>query len=290
MDSLCYPIRLSYLYWQNTQDTDIFTNQYKKAINSILKLWKKEQDHTHSSDYRFTRLNCPKSDTLINSTGLPANHTGMTWSGFRPSDDVCKFGYHIPSNFFAAKVLEYIEEISNEIYKDNSTAKEASALREEILTGIENYGQYVHPKYGKIYAYETDGFGNYNLMDDANIPSLLSLPYLGCVDINNEIYRNTRNFILSNDNKYYFKGKSAEGIGSPHTPHSHIWPLSLIMQAATSKDGTEQQKLIKTLLNTDAGTGYMHESFHADDPGIYTREWFAWANSMFAELIIKVFK
>ena len=289
IDSLCYPIQLSYLYWRETGDISIFDAQYKKAIKTIIKLWKTEQDHVKNSKYRFQRLNRFKTDTLENrGLGGPVKVTGMTWSGFRPSDDACKFGYLIPSNMFAVVVLRYIEEISRDVYKDYTIEESAKTLKGQIDTGIKNYGIYEHKDYGKIYAYETDGYGNYNLIDDSNCPSLLSIPYIGYAKADDLVYRNTRNFILSCNNPYYYKGKYARGIGSSHTPRGYIWHLSLIMQALTSTSDEEIDAIIKILENTDAGTGFMHEGFDANDPNKYTRPWFGWANSLFGELIYKL--
>ncbi|WP_136607507.1 glycoside hydrolase family 125 protein [Paenibacillus dokdonensis] len=286
IDSLCYPIQLSYLYWKATGNTDIFDAKYRKAAKSIIELWKTEQNHFEDSQYLFARTQGPKSDTLRNNRkGMPVNYTGMTWSGFRPSDDACTFGYLVPSNMFAVVVLGYMEEIAREIYKDEDWEEAAAVLKEEIDFGIQTYGTYRHPKYGKIYAYETDGFGNHNLMDDANVPSLLSIPYIGYADKNDPVYQNTRRFILSEENPYYYEGTVAKGIGSPHTPDRYIWHISLAMQALTSIDAAEVQEIVDTILRTDADTGFMHEGFHVDDPSQFTRPWFAWANSIFAELI-----
>ncbi|MFF2481326.1 glycoside hydrolase family 125 protein [Paenibacillus sp. NPDC058071] len=289
IDSLCYPIQLAYLYWKATGRKEVFTEQFRAAASIIMKLWKVEQHHFEDSPYRFARENCPPSDTLRNNRmGMPVNYTGMTWSGFRPSDDACTFGYLIPSNMFAVVVLRYIAEIANDVWKDKALAALAEELREEIDFGIQNYGTVLHPKYGRIYAYETDGFGNYNLMDDANVPSLLSIPYLGYTDANDPIYKNTRQFLLSTDNPYYHVGKYARGIGSPHTPKGFIWHISLAMQGLTSVDDAEINELLETFKRTDAGTGFMHEGFDPDDPANYTRPWFAWANSLFAEMIHKL--
>ena len=215
------------------------------------------------------------------------NYTGMTWSGFRPSDDACRFHYLIPSNMFAVVVLNQMAEIAGTMYLDMELARSALALRDEIEAGIRLYGVYRHPKYGEIFAYETDGFGNYTLMDDANVPSLLSAPYFGYVSLDDPIYQNTRQFILSQENPYYVEGRLAKGIGSPHTPAGYIWPISLIMQALTSQNADEIASLIHTLTTTDAGTGVMHESFDPNAPERFTRAWFAWANSLFGELIYR---
>lgn len=290
VDSLCYPIQLIYLYWKMNGAIHIFDENLKMTLNRIMDIWKREQRHENSS-YSFERKNGVASDTLRNEgKSMPVNYTGMTWSGFRPSDDACKFGYLIPANMFAVVVLGYIIEFAVDIYHDEELEKKAIDLRDDIEYGINTYGIYDHPVYGKIYAYETDGFGNYNLMDDANVPSLLSIPYLGYRDKEDPIYKNTRKFILSEDNPYYYIGKYAEGIGSPHTPKGHIWPIALIMEGLTSSSNYEIEKIINILTSTDDDTGFMHESFNPDKPSIYTRAWFAWANSLFAELLYGIYK
>lgn len=291
IDSLCYPIQLSYLYWKETGLTSLFDEAYLRTMKTIVSLWRTEQRHFEQSPYRFARTTGPKSDTLRNNRmGMPVNYTGMTWSGFRPSDDACTFGYLIPANMFASVVLDYMAEIADSAYGDAQLQAAALELKEEIDYGIETYGIYRHPEFGDMYAYETDGFGNYNLMDDANVPSLLAIPYLGYADSDNPIYVNTRKFILSKHNRYYYEGKHAKGIGSPHTPHRYIWPIGLSMQAITSTDDAEIAQLLQMIMSTDAGTGYMHEGFHVDDPEQFTRPWFAWANSLFAELVYKLMK
>jgi uncharacterized protein len=167
-------------------------------------------------------------------------------------------------------------------------AGECTALADEVETALHKYAIYDHPKYGKIYAFEVDGFGNHLLMDDANVPSLLAMPYLGCVDANDPIYQNTRRFVWSEDNPYFFKGKAAEGIGGPHIGYDMIWPMSIIMRAFTSNDDNEIKWCVETLMNCDGGKGFMHESFNKDDPSNFTRSWFAWANTLFGELIVKL--
>ena len=288
IDSLCYPIRLIYKYWKKTNDSSVFTEEVKSIFNIILDLWETEQYHFEKSDYSFQRLNCSKTDTLCNNgLGNPVTYTGMTWSGFRPSDDACKYGYLVPSNMFASVVLSYISEISTDIYKDDTLSIRASKLKSEIDKGIQDHAIIKHDTFGDIYAYEVDGLGNYNLMDDANVPSLLAIPYIGYKDINNEIYQNTRKFILSKSNPYYYKGSVAKGIGSPHTPLEYIWHIALSMQGLTTNNQDEINLLIETLKNTDAKTGYMHEGFHCNDSTKFTRDWFAWSNSLFADFIYK---
>ncbi|MGL5635152.1 MAG: glycoside hydrolase family 125 protein [Sarcina sp.] len=288
IDSLCYPVRLIYKYWRKTGDNSIFTNEVLETFNTIINLWEVEQNHFKESEYSFIRLNCSETDTLCNNgLGNPVEYTGMTWSGFRPSDDACKYGYLVPANMFASVVLSYISEIALEIYQDTLLHEKAMTLKNDIDTAIEDYAIIEHPEYGKIYAYEVDGLGNYNLMDDANVPSLLSIPYIGYREIDDEIYQNTRKFILSKNNPHYYEGKVASGIGSPHTPPEYIWHIALSMQGLTTNDQIEIDKMIETLNNTDADTHYMHEGFHCDDASKFTRDWFAWSNSLFADFIYK---
>ena len=289
IDSLCYPLRLAYLYWKGTGSTDVFDADFLSAAKEIVSLWKNEQNHTEKSPYTFVRQGCPPEDkdTLPNKGyGNPVAYTGMTWSGFRPSDDSCIYGYLVPSNMFAVVVLGYLEEILKSFYADETDfISECQKLRAEIDSGIKKYAVYNHPKYGEIYACEADGFGNVRLFDDANVPSLLSIPYIGYAAKDDEMFLRTRNFILSTDNPYYYKGEFAKGVGSPHTPEGYIWHIALSMQALTSKDDDEIREIINTLVSTDADTGYMHEGFNADNPAEFSREWFAWSNSLFAELI-----
>ncbi|MBQ4575170.1 MAG: glycoside hydrolase family 125 protein [Clostridia bacterium] len=293
VDSLCYPIRRAYQFWRETKDASIFTEDFKRAVYVILDTFRTEQHHENST-YRFERdlaeVWGKDTETLQNNgRGMPVNYTGMTWSGFRPSDDACTFGYLVPSNMFAVVILGYIMEIAEVVWRDPRIYAMAKKLRHEIDYGIKAYATFLHPKYGRIYAYETDGFGNYMLMDDANVPSLLSLPYLGYVDAEDELYRSTRAFILSHDNPFYFSGSAACGIGSPHTPKNYIWHIALSMQALTTANKDEQKALIKKILSTDAGCDCMHEGFDVNDPCKFTRPWFAWANSLFAELVFKVY-
>jgi len=287
IDSLCNPIQLSYLLWKATGRVSQFDDSFKSAVLSIINLWKVEQYHGTQSNYSFQRFNCVDTDTLSHDgKGSPVKYTGMTWCGFRPSDDACQYGYHIPSNMFAVVVLGYIAEIAEHIWEDLNLKAEAEQLADEIDKGIQTFGIIHHEAHGDIYAYETDGYGNYNLMDDANVPSLLSIPYLGYRAADDPIYVNTRSFVLSPDNPYFYKGKAAEGIGSPHTPDQYIWHISLAMQGLTATELSEKERMLKLLIQTDAGTHCMHEGFLADDPSQFTRPWFSWANALFSEFVL----
>lgn len=288
VDSLCAPLYLAHNYWKTTQITRCFTEEFKQMIREIVRVFTVEQNHAQSP-YYFRRYHCVKTDTLpANGMGRPVNITGMTWSGFRPSDDCCKFGYLIPSNMMAVKALGYAEEICSSCYGDPELAAQCKKLAEEIQDGISDYGIVNHPKYGDIYAYETDGFGNYNLMDDANSPSLLAMPYLGYCEKEDPLYQNTRKFVLSEDNPYFYQGTLASGVGSPHTPKGYVWHIGIVMQALTSTDRDEILMCLERLACTHAGTNFMHESFDPYKPEKFTRPWFAWANTLFAELLVKL--
>ncbi|WP_020619396.1 glycoside hydrolase family 125 protein [Paenibacillus daejeonensis] len=287
IDSLCYPIQLAYLLWKNTGMIAQFNDTMRQGVQTILELWRTEQHHETQSPYRFQRLNCPPTDTLVREgKGSETVFTGMTWSGFRPSDDACTYGYLVPSNMFAVVVLGYVSEIATGIWQDPVLAAEAAELAAEIESGIHEHAIIQHPEHGLIYAYETDGLGHHHLMDDANVPSLLSIPYLGYAAADDALYQRTRAFLLSKDNPYYYEGEAASGIGSPHTPNRYIWPIALAMQGLTASDPAEREAILELLERTDAGTGMMHEGFHADDPSQYTREWFSWANMMYCELVL----
>ena len=155
---------------------------------------------------------------------------------------------------------------------------------------LQKYAIVNHPKHGDIYAFEIDGYENHLLMDDANVPSLLALPYLDAIDVNDKTYQNTRRFVWSLDNPFFFKGKAAEGIGGPHVGMDMVWPMSIIMKGLTSSDSEEIRESIQTLKNTHGDTGFMHESFHKDNPKDFSRSWFAWANTLFGELLWETYK
>ncbi|WOO38461.1 glycoside hydrolase family 125 protein [Anaerocolumna sp. AGMB13020] len=291
VDSLCYPVWLLHEYYERTGNRHIFTFEVKLVFEEIIRLWAKEQNHETQSDYSFVRLNCPPSDTLTREgKGEPTAYTGMTWSGFRPSDDACRYGYLIPSNMFAVVVLGYMEKFLREFYKDAELAEQAAKLKDSIEQGIRQYGIVETEEYGKVYAYETDGLGSYNLMDDANVPSLLSIPWLKYREKDDSIYENTRRFLLSRNNPYYYEGTAAKGIGSPHTPDQYIWHIALTMEGLTAAEQEEKVRLLNTLLSTDADKMVMHEGFCCNEPKLYTREWFAWANSLFALFVMSLYE
>lgn len=290
IDSLCYPLRLAYQYWKTTGDTSVFDEEWLQAITLVLQTFKEQQRKNGDlGPYKFQRKTERQLDTLNNDgLGNPVNPVGLIVSCFRPSDDATTFQFLVPSNLFAVTSLRKAAEILTAVNNKPELAKECSDLAQEVETAIQKYATFDHPKYGTIYAFEVDGFGNKYLMDDSNAPSLLSSAYLGDVDVNDPIYQNTRKFVWSEDNPYFFKGKAGEGIGGPHIGYDMVWPMSIMMKAFTSQDDKEIQACVKMLIDTDAGTGFMHESFHKDDPTKFTRSWFAWQNTLFGELILKL--
>jgi meiotically up-regulated gene 157 (Mug157) protein len=282
VDSLAFPLYLLTEYYQKTEDESVFTNSVLLAIDKILETWTMEQNHAELSKYRFERESDLVTETLQNQgNGTPVAFTGMTWSGFRPSDDACTYHYLIPSNMLAVCVLQRLAKLTH----PEINVEKAKKLAEEINEGVLRYGVIHHEEFGPIFAYEVDGLGNYNLMDDANLPSLLSAAYFGFCRPDDLIYRNTRNFVLSESNPYYYSGKCARGVGSPHTPANYIWPIAIAMQGLSSADKEGKWQMIEQLMGTHAGTDYMHEGFDADNPAHFTRPWFAWANSMLCLLV-----
>ncbi|WP_460637572.1 glycoside hydrolase family 125 protein [Larkinella harenae] len=289
LDSLCYAIRLAYHYWQTTGDTSPFDADWTDAMRLVVKTCREQQRKTDRGPYKFGRTTAWSTDTVPgNGYGNPTRPVGLIHSIFRPSDDATVFPFLVPSNWFAVVSLRQVATMTDKIRPDAALAKECRALADEVEKALKQYAVYTHPKYGKLYALEVDGFGNHLLQDDANVPNLISLPYLGSMSASDPIYRNTRRFSLSADNPYYFKGKAAEGIGSPHTLVNNIWTMSLTMRALTSTDDQEILAQLRQLKKTHAGTGFMHESFDKDDPAKFTRKWFAWANTLFGELVLKV--
>nr|WP_320021760.1 glycoside hydrolase family 125 protein [uncultured Draconibacterium sp.] len=289
IDSLCYTVRLAYNYWKTTGDRSVFDTDWQKAAELIVQTFKEQQRKEDLGPYKFQRETASQHDTLSNNGyGRPLKPVGLINSSFRPSDDASTYGFLIPSNLFAVVSLRQMAEISTKVTADETFAKTCTELACEVERSINEYAIVEHPKYGKVYAFEVDGFGNHTLMDDANVPSLLALPYLDCIEENDPIYKNTRKLVWSEDNPYFFKGKVAEGIGGPHVGYDMVWPMSIIMRAMTSTDDQEIKWCIKTLRDTEAGTGFMHETFHKDDPSNFTRSWFAWANTLFGELVLKL--
>lgn len=291
VDSPCYVLRLAHGYWKATGDTSVFGDEWLEAVRAILRTFREQQRYEGQGPYSFMRRTPRGKDTKSwGGFGAPVRPCGLICSSFRPSDDASVLEFLIPSNFFAVSTLRKAAEILEGPCKQGKLARECRTLADEVAGALEEYAVVEHPKYGKIYAYEVDGFGSAILMDDANVPSLLAMPYLGCVSANDPVWQNTRRFVLSTDNPCYFEGTALKGVGGPHVGLGWVWPMSIIMQAFTSSDDAEIRDCIRTLISTDAGTGFMHEAVWKDDPAKFTRSWFAWANTLFGELILDLYQ
>ncbi|HEY4358141.1 MAG TPA: glycoside hydrolase family 125 protein [Acidobacteriaceae bacterium] len=291
IDSLCYVLRLSHGYWKATGDTAPFDDTWRASARTIVKTFREQQRKNSRGPYHFQRSSPNPSDTVpLSGYGNPAKPNGLIYSMFRPSDDSCIYPLFIPANMFAVVQLRNLAEMAREVLHDNELAADATSLANEVDAAIKTHAVVHDPHFGAVYAYEIDGFGNTLLMDDANVPSLLALPYLGYCKPTDPIYRNTRRMVLSASNPYFFQGKAAEGIGGPHIGLDFIWPMSLLIRGLTSTDENEVRYCLKTLRDTTANTGFMHEAFHKDDPKNFTRPWFGWANTLFGEFVIHIQK
>ncbi len=285
LDSLCYPIRLAHGYWKNTGDLSPFDAAWKLAMQTVLRTMRVEQRKDGQSPYRFRRAALNPTDSLVNGTGNPMKANGLIASAFRPSDDACTLPFLVPANLFAVTSLRQLAAMSNAILRDAEMAKDAFDLAKEVEAALLHNAVVPGPA-GRIWAYEIDGYGGTVLMDDANAPSLLSLPYLSSSP-DPAIYARTRSFVWSEQNPWFFRGSAGEGIGGPHIGRDSIWPMSQIMYALTSDSGTEIKNMIQVLKACAATTGFVHESYNRNDSAVFTRAWFAWANTLFGELIAK---
>ena len=285
LDSLCYPLWLLVKYYEKTSDKSCMGSLFLRAFDKIIEVFQTEQKHREKSSYYHKVFN-RASEKYSCEYGTPVSDGGLVWSGYRPSDDKCTYGYYLPGNMFIVAVLTKLAPIFKDVLRDTQRVKVCERLAGEIQAELEKLA--VVEKNGKkVYALETDGLGNYNLMDDANIPNLLAIPYYDYPYIDKDVYRNTRAYMLSSDNPYYFEGKVLKGIGSPHTLKDRVWPLSLIIRALTSADKDEIRECVEMLVNSTGGTGYIHESVDKDDDRVYSRPWFAWANSLFSYMVIE---
>lgn len=291
IDSLCYPIRIAYYYWLLTGDTSVFTAEWHKAMETVFQTFRTQQRKDGLGPYSFQRLTTQPTDSQINKGfGNPVKPVGLIASAFRPSDDATTYPFLVPSNMFAVVSLRQLAEIEEKVLHNQSFANQCKDFANEVDAAIQKYAIVNHPVCGKIYAFEVDGYGNALCMDDANVPSLLAIPYLGYCKNTDPLYQNTRKFVWSENNPYFFKGKSGEGIGGPHVGLNYAWPMSMIIKGLTSDNADELRFCLEQLRNTDGNTGFMHEAFHVEDHTNFTRSWFAWANTLFGELVVKIYK
>jgi meiotically up-regulated gene 157 (Mug157) protein len=270
LDSLACVLRLARRTAEVFGITDHLDARFHSAVDAIIALARREQYHDPSS-YVFRRDNGVAHDSLSHrGCGAPTQPTGMVWSAFRPSDDACVYGFHVPSNLFFAHELRRLQR------------SDATLLADEIEAGVAK-----HALTDRGYAYEVDGVGNALFIDDANVPSLLSLPYLEVCPVDDPAYLATRRRVLSPDNPWWFSGGALRGVGSQHTPRDQVWPIAVAIEAMTSTNPSGRAGAVELLERTDAGTGYMHESVHVDDPSRFTRGWFSWADMTWLDLVLR---
>ncbi|HEY4206889.1 MAG TPA: glycoside hydrolase family 125 protein [Puia sp.] len=303
IDSLCYPIRLSYGYWMETKDTTPFDKDWLDAMHLVLKTFKEQQRKDGEGPYSFQRKTSWATDGVpLGGYGYPTKKVGLIHSMFRPSDDATIYPFLIPSNLFALSSLRNLRALLETMGTGKDMIETAFALENDLIKALADHAVVTHPIFGEVFAYEADGFGNHTFMDDANVPSLLALPYIQSPIFGGDlsvlhadkhgyaVYENTRRMLLSDSNPFFFKGKAGEGIGGPHAGLNMIWPLSIIVRGLTSHDSQEAALCLKMLQSSHAGTGFMHESFHKDDVAKFTRKWFAWANTLFGEFVLKTYR
>lgn len=288
VDSLCYVLRLAHDYWQATGDIDPFDETWASAATAIVATFREQQRKDGPGPYRFQRQSVQPTETTLAGIGVPTRKTGLIHSAFRPSDDACTYPCNIPGNLFAVATLRELAVLAQEVLHDTVLAGEATALAAEVEAAVMAHGTMILPDGRQVFAYETDGYGNHLFMDDANVPSLLGLAYLRCLPADYPLWRTTADAVWSEANPWFFRGKAGEGIGGPHIGEGQIWPMSIILHALSSDDDAVIAGALKTLRATHAGKGFMHEAFDKDDPSKFTREWFAWVNGLFGELVVKI--
>jgi len=228
------------------------------------------------------------TETLDNDgRGNPVQDgTGLVRSAFRPSDDATIYQLFIPANMMFARYLDSTSSIMAAIGGQRNLANHMHNFATSIRSAISTYGIVNDPVYGQVYAYEVDGFGSANRMDDANIPSLLSAPFIGYLNISDPVYQNTRKFILSKDNPYYMRGPVINAVGGPHVSFGRAWPMASIMQIFTTNSTAEITSALKGIVSSTDGLGLIHESINTFDQGDWTRQWFSWANGLFGQCLL----
>ena len=298
LDSLAAFLEVSANYYTATKDLSFFGKySWVNAIKAVLKVAEEMKTPTYGEDgkvlnspYRFTRVTPRATETLANDgIGNPvANGTGLIRSAFRPSDDSTIYQLFIPANMMFSAYLSSTADIMAKLNHTDaaSLSKQMKDLSSSIRQAIEQHGIVNHPKYGKIYAFEVDGFGAQTIMDDANIPSLLSAPFLNYTDTSDPVYKNTRSLVLSSSNPYFMRGPAFTAIGGPHAGPAYAWPMAAIVRILTSDDDDEIRGQLKMLLGGTSELGLIHESVNSWNEWDFTRQWFSWANGLFGQMVL----
>ncbi|KAF2797150.1 glycoside hydrolase family 125 protein [Melanomma pulvis-pyrius CBS 109.77] len=297
LDSLAAFLEVSANYYDATGDLDFFGKfKWVQAVEAILQVALDMMTPTYGDDgavlkspYTFSRLTRRATETLANDgLGNPTgNGTGLIRSAFRPSDDSTIFQLYIPANMMFSTYLASTAKIMGKLNAPNaaSLASRMKSLSESLQDAIEAYGTFTHPTYGKIYAFEVDGFGGATIMDDANIPSLLSAPFLG-YPVDRQTYKNTRALILGASNPYFMRGPVINAVGGPHQGPGMAWPMASIVRILTTDNDDEIKVQLGELLSSTAGLGLIHESVDSFNVTHWTRQWFSWANGLFGQMVL----
>ncbi|MCJ1316107.1 hypothetical protein MMC15_001427 [Xylographa vitiligo] len=297
LDSLAHFLALGNQFYANTKSTAFLTKRWYTALETLLVVLDEQSKSTFNettgkferNEYTFQRVTMVSSETLgLSGVGNPLNGgTGLIRSAFRPSDDATILGFFIPANAMMAIELKRAAEIVG-LADKVELRKVLLARAASIERGVWEHGVVSHKRYGEVFAFEVDGYGSQILMDDANLPSLLALPLLGFVDVSDKTYQNTRKMILEKSgNPFYLTGKGFSAIGGPHIGLQHAWPMSRLVQAMTSDNDEEILDSLEAVLKTSK-LGLIHESINVERVADYTRSWFAWANSVFAQTVLDI--
>ncbi len=288
VDSLCYVLRLASSYWRATKDRAPFTAEWAQSARAIVRTFREQQRRDDSGPYRFQRSSVQPTETQLWSIGNPTRKVGLIHSSFRPSDDATILPFLIPANIFAARTLRELAVVATEARGDTALATDAAALAAEIEAALATHGRMRLADGSEVWAFEVDGFGNALFMDDCCELSLSGLAFLGCAAPDDPLWRHTEAAAWSERNPWFVRGRAGEGLGGPHAGFDLIWPMATLVRAASSGDDALIRACLKSIRDTDADTGFIHETFHKDDPTRFTRPWFAWANGLLGELIVSL--
>ncbi len=291
LDSLCHPIRLGYYYWKLTGDEQPFDAQWREAMRLTIQTFREQQRRAGPGPYSFQRATADALDTrALAGYGYPARPTGLIASAFRPGGEATLLPFHTPANFFAVASLRQAALMLYDIAHEQAGYNELMALADEIGVALRQQALLPHPALGAVYACEVDGYGSRGLFDEASLPSLLSLPYLGGLPPHDPTYQQTRQLALSPDNPFFYRGRVVEGLGGPRTGFGQVSPAGLALRGLTSLDDAEIRTCVQALKLAHAGTGYLPAAVDPDAPSQPPQPPCATANALAGELLWKVYQ
>ncbi|KAF2403450.1 hypothetical protein EJ06DRAFT_278348 [Trichodelitschia bisporula] len=299
LDSLAAFLQISAEYYSATGDAAFFGKYgWKRAVRAVLDTAYAMTNGTYAPDgkvlpspYTWMRSTTRATETLANDgVGNPvAAGTGLVRSAFRPSDDAAIYQLFIPANMMFARYLAAAADIADKI-REGGLSSEMKSFAASVRAAVLKAGVVEDKRFGKIYAYEVDGFGGVNIMDDANIPSLLAAPMMGFVERSDVVYQNTRKMILGAGNPYFMRGPVINAVGGPHNGPGLAWPMASIVRILTSDEEDEVRAVLKEIVASTDGLGLIHESVDSFNAGHWTRQWFSWANGLFGQMILDLEK